>query len=59
VCRRAEREVVALSQAELVNPLVIVFLNRLSDCLFVLARVADRREHREELWTPGENQQEK
>jgi cob(I)alamin adenosyltransferase len=41
VCRRAERAVVALSHAEPVPPNVIVYLNRLSDLLFVLARVAN------------------
>src|SRR5262249_38269233 len=38
VCRRAEREVVTLARTEAVNPQVIVYLNRLSDLLFVLAR---------------------
>lgn len=41
VCRRAERAVVALSQAEEVNPEVLVYLNRLSDLLFVAARAAN------------------
>src|SRR5437660_3918209 len=39
VCRRAERDVVALAQLEAINPQTIVYLNRLSDLLFVLARV--------------------
>jgi cob(I)alamin adenosyltransferase len=38
VCRRAEREVVALSHSEETGPQVIPYLNRLSDTLFVLAR---------------------
>jgi cob(I)alamin adenosyltransferase len=38
VCRRAERLVVALHQVEPVEPLVLKYLNRLSDFLFVLAR---------------------
>jgi cob(I)alamin adenosyltransferase len=38
VCRRAERQVIRLSQEEPVNGLVIKYLNRLSDYLFVLAR---------------------
>lgn len=38
VCRRAEREVVALSDHEQVNELIIIYLNRLSDFLFVLSR---------------------
>ena len=42
VCRRAERRVVALDQDEL-PAIVVVYLNRLSDLLFTLARVANRR----------------
>src|SRR5262245_5274926 len=41
VCRRAERDVVALVRAEKINPQVVVYLNRLSDLLFVLARRAN------------------
>ena len=44
VARRAERRTVALSEAEQVNPETIVYLNRLSDLLFILARVANRRD---------------
>jgi cob(I)alamin adenosyltransferase len=43
VCRRAERAVVVLSQEESVDPLCLKYLNRLSDLLFVLARVANHR----------------
>ncbi|HJU65994.1 MAG TPA: cob(I)yrinic acid a,c-diamide adenosyltransferase [Gemmatimonadaceae bacterium] len=43
VCRRAERRVVALGQDADVPPIVVQYLNRLSDLLFVLARVANRR----------------
>jgi cob(I)alamin adenosyltransferase len=45
VCRRAERRVVALQRkpGELVPPALIVYLNRLSDLLFVLARVVNHR----------------
>ena len=42
VCRRAERAVVALG-AEMTEPLALVYLNRLSDLLFVMARAANRR----------------
>lgn len=38
VCRRAERRVVSLARKQRLNPQVIVYLNRLSDLLFVLAR---------------------
>ena len=51
VVRRAERKVVALSREEPVNPEAIRYLNRLSDLLFVLARVVNAREGvREEAW---------
>lgn len=43
VCRRAERRVVTLSRDTPLPPLVVIYLNRLSDLLFVLARVANRR----------------
>ena len=38
VCRRAERLVIALNQESEVNPNIIIYLNRLSDYLFVLSR---------------------
>ena len=41
ICRRAEREVVALSKNEKINFETEVYLNRLSDLLFVLARYAN------------------
>ena len=51
VCRRAEREVVTLSRHETVRPEAIRYLNRLSDLLFVLARVLARSSgHGEVLW---------
>lgn len=43
VCRRAERCVVSLAKAEMVNPEVLIYLNRLSDLLFVLARLVNHR----------------
>ena len=43
VCRRAERNVVHLAHTEAVPELFLVYLNRLSDLLFTLARVANRR----------------
>lgn len=42
VCRRAERSVLALG-ADAVDPIVIVYLNRLSDLLFTMARAANHR----------------
>jgi cob(I)alamin adenosyltransferase len=44
VCRRAERQVVALAEQEPVNPMTITYLNRLSDLLFMLARWVNARE---------------
>jgi cob(I)alamin adenosyltransferase len=53
VCRRAERAVVALTHAEKVNPHALIYLNRLSDFLFVLARVANDGGKADVLWVPG------
>lgn len=51
VVRRAERECVTLSHHDAVRPQAIRYLNRLSDLLFVLARVLARRDgHGEVLW---------
>ena len=51
VCRRAERNVIALSARERVAPRVVKYLNRLSDLLFVMARVVNRRADVEEpVW---------
>ena len=56
VCRRAERAVVALRRTEAVNPQVVIYLNRLSDLLFVLARVANANGTADVLWVPGASQ---
>lgn len=51
VCRRAERRVWTLARQEDVGPLPLTYLNRLSDLLFVLARVLARHENGSEvLW---------
>ncbi len=51
VCRRAERLTVSLSIEEPVNPAVIVYINRLSDLLFVMARAVNRKEGLEDtVW---------
>lgn len=42
VCRRAERKVVALNKQEIINKNIIIFLNRISDFLFVLARFENK-----------------
>jgi len=51
VCRRAERRVVSLYEKVEIHPNVIVYLNRLSDFLFVIARLVNHREGKQEiLW---------
>jgi cob(I)alamin adenosyltransferase len=55
VCRRAERTVVTLSAIEPVNRWVIIYLNRLSDLLFVLARHLNNRGQADVLWVPAKN----
>jgi len=50
-CRRAEREVIEAARGRPVNPLAAVYLNRLSDLLFILARAANAGG--EPLWRPG------
>lgn len=52
VCRRAERRLLALARAEAVNESSRKYLNRLSDLLFVLARVLARAEAGEVFWDP-------
>lgn len=56
VCRRAERSTTALAEQETVNPFVIMYLNRLSDCLFVLARHFNHQGEADVLWQPGGGQ---
>lgn len=52
VCRRVEREVLAADGERRLNPLALVYLNRLSDLLFILARAANAGGD-EPLWKPG------
>jgi len=49
VCRRAERRVVSLSEKIEVHPNVVEYLNRLSDFLFVIARLVNYREGKQEI----------
>lgn len=49
VCRRAERSVVALRRSEDLPEIVVIYLNRLSDLLFMLARVANRESRAPEV----------
>jgi cob(I)alamin adenosyltransferase len=50
-CRRAEREVLDAARERTMNPLALVYLNRLSDLLFILARAANTGN--DPLWKPG------
>ena len=53
ICRRAERNITALSEIETVHPLINQYLNRLSDYFFVLGRYAGKQlEVDEILWKP-------
>ena len=53
ICRRVERNCVALSQVENIDKNVLKYLNRLSDLLFVLSRWTNKEEgYSEDLWTP-------
>ena len=53
VARRAEREIAELSAEEPINKFAMHFINRLSDHLFVLARVANQNGKNDVLWVPG------
>jgi len=53
IVRRAERSAVAAASAEPVNPLALIYLNRLSDHLFVMARQAAVSDSGDVLWQPG------
>jgi len=54
VCRRAERTVVHLAASQALNPHAIVYLNRLSDLLFVLARWVNKKQGVDEPTWGGE-----
>ena len=55
VCRRAEIGVLELAALERLNPQAAIYLNRLSDLLFVLARLANDGGKADVLWTPGKH----
>lgn len=51
IARRAERNIVQLSQKEKIDRVIIIYLNRLSDLLFTMARFVNHKEHqREKIW---------
>jgi len=56
VCRRVEIDVLKLAEFESINAQVPMYLNRLSDLLFVLARVCNDDGTRDILWEPGAGQ---
>jgi cob(I)alamin adenosyltransferase len=56
VCRRAERQVVSLMKMEAINSQALIYLNRLSDLLFVMARSANNGGKADVLWAPGQSQ---
>ncbi|RAI03128.1 cob(I)yrinic acid a,c-diamide adenosyltransferase [Acuticoccus sediminis] len=55
VCRRAERLIVELAQTETVGDAALRYINRLSDLLFVAARVANDDGKADVLWVPGQS----
>lgn len=55
ICRRAERAIVALAAAEKINVHALRYINRLSDHLFVMARLANNQGMGDVLWVPGKN----
>ncbi|MWV28789.1 cob(I)yrinic acid a,c-diamide adenosyltransferase [Aurantiacibacter rhizosphaerae] len=55
VTRRAERCMTALAEAEPVNPAALAYINRLSDWLFVAARIANDEGRADVKWVPGAN----
>jgi cob(I)alamin adenosyltransferase len=56
VCRRAERRTITLARSESVPATSIKYLNRLSDLLFVMARVLNRHAGQPDvLWLPRKN----
>ena len=56
VCRRAERLSTSLNEQEVINPAILMYLNRLSDYLFVLARKLSKDLQAEEVkWIPEKN----
>lgn len=50
ICRRCERQIVKLNETEWVNPNVMIYINRLSDLLFVLARYENKISHEGEVF---------
>ena len=56
VCRRVETGVWRLAQADTINAHVMMYLNRLSDLLFVMSRICNDEGRSDVLWKPGQGQ---
>lgn len=59
ICRRVERQVVALTKKQTVDPSIIQYLNRLSDLFFMLARFINKNDHAKEVIWSGIPRQKK
>lgn len=55
ITRRAERAIFALAESEPINKTCLIYMNRLSDFLFVAARFANNKGKEDILWIPGKN----
>lgn len=53
--RAAERAMTQLASETAINPAALIYINRLSDCLFVMARVLNDNGHSDVKWVPGAN----
>ena len=49
ICRRTERSLVRLKKTQKIDPLILIYFNRLSDWLFLLARMENKRVHKTEI----------
>ena len=57
VCRRVEIDVLRLSELETLNRQTSIYLNRLSDLLFVMARLCNNEGRADVLWVPGKSRE--
>ena len=55
VVRRAERAITVLAESDAINPMALKYVNRLSDHLFVMARMVNDGGRIDVLWVPGDN----
>lgn len=53
ICRRSERQIIRLSEEQIISQLALTYINRLSDYLFVLSRIIGKNKRvKETLWKP-------